>query len=69
MVVNLILYGLYSLRVANQRQEAFEQSRKPYFIWTIFFTLVITGISAEFMSSRKPYFIWTIFFTYTKSQF
>ena len=38
--------------------------RKPYFIWTIFFTIVdelkpyigrITG--------RKPYFIWTIFFT------
>ena len=39
-VVNLILYGLYSFQEYAHDNEQFTDGRKPYFIWTIFFSSV-----------------------------
>ena len=40
--------------------------RKPYFIWTIFFSLEEERKEKERQDGRKPYFIWTIFFSRIK---
>ncbi len=39
------------------------EGRKPYFIWTIFFTFDTEHYNNGAGWGRKPYFIWTIFFT------
>ena len=44
-------------------------SRKPYFIWTIFFSINKNGEEVVNVEGRKPYFIWTIFFSLWQNKY